>query len=350
MVLTGDYSMKPVCALCCAVLLLVTSVNPAFGWGEEGHKTVGKIASLRIKQHTAQRIAQILKPGETLAGVSTWADWVKERMGTTDADPDTNAFLQDVAHNEKNREWHYDDLPLGCNSYQTCTGFTPSNDVVHMINICVRTLQGNPDPNQPLSKRNALRLLVHFVGDMHQPLHIGSGYIDENGPANTIVFATDPIKIRQRHLPNDRGGNQLIIDNDRRRLHGFWDFDLVRSLMTVTNKPTSEDLGIFLRQSVQPKPSWNVSGSLNTWAAKWASDSLTQSRSNAYRSVRIVRKRIIPVLRDGEPVISNGQVVTETVYDITRPNDYESANREVVRVQLAKAGFRLALLLDAIFQ
>ena len=72
--------------------------------GDDGHQTVGKIASLRIKPRTAQKIAQILKPGETLTNISTWADTVKERVGKTDPDPDTNAFLQDIVHDEKNRE------------------------------------------------------------------------------------------------------------------------------------------------------------------------------------------------------------------------------------------------------
>jgi hypothetical protein len=66
--------------------------------------------------------------------------------------------------------------------------------------------------------------------------------------------------------------------------------------------------------------------------------------------VRISRKRIVAVTRDGQPVIENGRPVTETVYDITRPANYETLNREVVRQQIAKGGFRLAKLLDAIFQ
>jgi hypothetical protein len=279
--------------------------------------------------------------------VATWADSVKERMGETDPDPDTNAFLQDIAHNEKNREWHYDDLPLGCQSYQTCTGFTPSNDVVHMINISIRTLQGNPDPNQPLSKRNALRLLVHLVGDMHQPLHMGAGYIDEQG--SSIRLATNPKIIRIRKLEHDRGGNQLIIDKDRKRLHSYWDFDLVKLLMTTTNQPTGDDLGALLFKTVSPQASWNPNGPVNSWAAKWATDSLNQSRSNAYMGVKITGKRDMVVLRDDQPVIENGKTKTEVVYDITRPANYETHNREVARRQIAKAGFRLAKLLDAIF-
>jgi hypothetical protein len=340
---------KPISLLLGAIIFLAPATS-VLAWGDDGHQTVGKIASLRIKRRTAQRIAQILKPGETLANISTWADSVKYRIGQTDPDPDTNAFLQDATHNEKNAEWHYDDLPLNCRNYQTCTGFTPDNDIVHMLNISIRTLQGHPDPNHPLSERNALKLIVHFLGDIHQPLHVGCGFIDVNGLNGAILIVRDPITVKQKSLPSDRGANDLIIDNDRKNLHSFWDFTLVTSLMTsVGQEITSDNLGTFLTQNVRPRASWNPHGPINTWAAQWATDSLSISRDHAYKSVRIVGKRTIPVLSKGQPVVRDGQTVMQTVFDITRPNNYETLNRELVRQQLAKGGYRLAKLLDAIY-
>lgn len=330
--------------------VLLAPTGSAFAWGDKGHQTVGKVASLRIKPRTAARIAQILKPGETLANIASWADTVKTRMGQTDPDEDTNAFLQDAAHNEKNGEWHYDNLPLGCKDYQTCTGFTLDNDVVHMLNVCIRTLQGRPDPNHPLSKRVALKLMVHFLGDMHQPLHIGCGFIDADGPNGALVIARDPVLIKQKNLPNDRGGNQLILNAAGRNLHSFWDFDLVTLLMQETGKQTPETLGSFLKGSVRPKPNWNPRGNLNSWAAQWATDSLKQSREHAYDGVRIIRQRTISVTtRDGQPVMREGKPVTEIVWDAEHSDDYAPLSREVVRRQLAKGGYRLARLLDAIF-
>lgn len=342
--------MKRSISVVLSVFIFLAPAGSAFAWGDDGHQTVGKIASLRIKQRTAQKIATILKPGETLANIASWADTVKERVGKTDPDPDTNAFLQDVAHNEKNREWHYDDLPLNCKDYQTCTGFTPDNDIVHMLNICIRTLQGHPDPDHPLSERNALKLLVHFLGDIHQPLHVGCGFIDIHGPNGNIMIVRDPLRIKQKNLPSDRGANDLVIDNDRKNLHGFWDFTLVTSLMTsVGQEITSDTLGTFLTQNVRPKASWSPHGPIDTWAAQWATDSLVLSRDETYKGVQIVGKRIIPVLSRGQPVVRDGQPVLMTVFDITRPSNYETVNRELVRQQLAKAGFRLARLLDAIY-
>lgn len=340
---------KPVSLLLGAILLLAPAAS-ALGWGDDGHQTVGKIASLRIKPRTAQKLAQILKPGETLANIATWADTVKDRVGKTDPDPDTNQFLQDVSYNEKNREWHYVDLPLNCKNYQSCPAFTPDNDIVHMLNVCILTLQGHRDPTHPLSERNALRLLVHFLGDIHQPLHVGCGFIDVNGPNGKILIARDPIAIKHKNLPSDNGGNQLVIDREKKKLHGYWDFDLVTSLMLATDRQTSDTLGLFLKESVRPKSSWNPRGAVNSWALQFANDSLRQSREHAYRGLNITARRTITVTsRNGQPVIRDGKPVTDVVYDITRPSSYEALNRNVVSGQLAKAGYRLAKLLDAIY-
>jgi len=343
--------MKRLVLFLLATIISVTTASAAFAWGDDGHQTVGKIASLRIKPRTAQKLAEILKPGETLASIATWADTVKERVGNTDPDPDTNAFLQDVVHNEKNREWHYDDLPLNCKNYQTCTGFTPENDIVHMLNVCIRTLQGNPDLNHPLTKRNALRLLVHFLGDIHQPLHVGCGFIDVNGPNHTILIVRDPALVRRKNLPSDKGANDLVIDRDRKNLHSFWDFTLVASLMSLVGQEiTSDTLGTFLKQNVKPKGGWKPHGAIDSWAAQWATDSLRQSRDHTYKSVKITGQRTIPVLSRGQPLVKDGQPVMQTFFDITLAPNYEAVNRELVRQQLAKAGYRLAKLLDAIYK
>ena len=140
-------------------------------------------------------------------------------------------------------------------------------------------------------------MLVHFLGDIHQPLHVGCGFIDVNGPNHTILIVRDPAVIRQKNLPSDKGENDLVIDNDRKNLHSFWDFTLVTSLMNVVGQEiTSDTSGTYLRQKVKPKGSWNPRGPIGTWAAQWATDSLRQSRDHTYLSVKIIGQRTIPVL------------------------------------------------------
>jgi hypothetical protein len=339
--------MVRIASIFLSFVLLLASVAPVLAWGDKGHETVGYLAAKRIKPATAAKLRELLKPGESLGSIATWADLVKYRVGEHDPDSDTDAFLQDEVHNKNNAEWHYVDLPLGCPSYDLCPEFTPEHDIVHLINVCIATLQGRQDPNYPLSKRNALRLLVHFIGDLHQPLHVGVGYIDETNPRH-IKLARDRIMIVEQNFPGDRGGNDLVIDHDRANLHAFWDFELVSQLMTATHRATPIALAELLFRTPPPS-NWRARGPINTWAEQWATDSLKVSVRYSYRDVSITGKRSIPVLRNGEPVVRDGAPVMQTVYDINLPRDYRAVNRNVVRQQLAKGGFRLAMLLDAIF-
>ncbi len=66
--------MRKLVSLLLLGIIFLAPAGSVFAWGDNGHQTVGKIASLRIKPRTARRIAEILKPGETLANISTWAD------------------------------------------------------------------------------------------------------------------------------------------------------------------------------------------------------------------------------------------------------------------------------------
>src|SRR6185503_6484576 len=123
-------------------------------------------------------------------------------------------------------------------------------------------------------------------------------------PNGTILIARDPKLIRQKNLPSDNGANQLIIDNDKKKLHGFWDFDLVTSLMQATNRTTPETLGRFLKKTVRPKPSWSPHGPFSTWGAQWATDSLRQPRDHIYRGLSITgQKKITVTPRNGTPLM-----------------------------------------------
>jgi len=101
-----------VVSLTCLLVLLPSYV---YSWGDKGHRTVGRIAELFLQDDNAQttlnQIQQILKQGETLSNVATWADTVKRvHFGpdVTVADKDTQAFRRDL-RNKNNRNWHFVD-------------------------------------------------------------------------------------------------------------------------------------------------------------------------------------------------------------------------------------------------
>lgn len=321
------------------VLIVFQLTTPAFGWGNTGHKTVGQVAQLRITNpNTLAKIKGILRQHESLSSIATWADTVKNEKnfpGGTNADSDTRNFYSFVV-NKHNRDWHFVDLPLGCSSYsdQDCKAFTSKTDIVQMINLCVRVLRGQAvSGNSPkLNQRNALRLLVHLVGDLHQPLHVGVGFVNVDGPNGKIVFENDPKDILENDLKSqsDIGGNKLLIKGEESdNLHSFWDADLVDSAM-------GEQTLLQFSQSLNDlgTSDWDTTGGLNTWAAQWAGDTLLISKQNAYKTIRIKYEVVVD---------------EKTKYVVSKGGNYADQNVDVVKTQLAKGGYRLARLLEAIF-
>jgi S1/P1 Nuclease len=328
--------MKRISTILIALTIFLATSVPTFGWGDKGHRTVGQIAQIRLANtHALERIKNILNPDESLASVSVWADNVKEeenfRLDANDDDPDTEHFFRQLV-NKHNREWHFVDLPLHCSGYNdlNCKSFTAANDIVHMINLSIRKLRGENVPQ--LKPRNALRLLVHLVGDLHQPLHVGVGYInvDEN---NQIVIERDAATIRENHFPADRGGNDFLITGQQSpNLHSFWDGDLVSQGSTGQNVI---QFATALNNGIPQTTDWDGQGNFKTWAAQWASDTLRVSNEHAYDNT--VRPFAVVIINDRQQ------------YNTEIGGNYKSKNIPVVKLQLAKGGYRLAKLLEAIF-
>jgi S1/P1 Nuclease len=145
-----------------AILLLATlGCSPALAWGPEGHKIVGDIARHYLSATAKENIRAMLG-NDNLAAISSWADEVRPQR------PETY-------------DWHFVDIPTnaaGFSEERDC--YRPRergpfsqtdrhNCVVDRITLFRRTLA---DQNASLQDRiEALKFLVHFVGDIHQPMH-----------------------------------------------------------------------------------------------------------------------------------------------------------------------------------
>jgi hypothetical protein len=343
--------MKKIYSFILALTVVLSTNSPVFAWGDEGHRAVGAGAAVSLKPATLNQITQILL-GDSIAGVSTWADTIKRRADEDDLDPETKLFL---AHdkNDKNDTWHYVDLPLDCKDYESCEGFKRNDDIVQMINFCVRRLKtGKEDPQHPMSERNALRMLIHLVGDLHMPFHVGAGFINQNDASN-ILIETDPQRIKQYQFIDDTGGNKLFFkykpvlakpDEPEREAnaHFYWDVEMIQRLMFANKRTRSpETLGRFLRESIKPETNWDSAGAdASKWASQWAADSLKQSKQSAYKNVRITERR------ERE---NNGRKVTDYLISRGDVAAYDQQAQETARVQIAKAGYRLAKMLEAIY-
>jgi len=153
-------------------------------WGSDGHKTVALIAEAQLTPKARTGIQELLalETGATLASISTWAD--EHRNPATAA-------------------WHYVNFPRGDCVYDAERDCTDGKCVVGAIQRQTRVLQSGSTPEERLG---ALKYLVHFVADVHQPLH--AGYADDKG-GNTYQL--------QAFM---RGSN----------LHALWDTGLIKSL------------------------------------------------------------------------------------------------------------------------
>lgn len=320
--------------------ILLSLCPQALAWGGAGHRTVGEVATLYLAADhdtaTLDWIKQILK-GQPLAQAATWPDDIKSR-NTTPNDADTKLFLNKVRDHKK---WHYVDLPVGCADFDTCDNrFKPEPEIVNRINACISALLGNPASGDPLNKRNAMRVLAHLLGDIHQPLHVGIEYVRWDG--HNLSFNTNVSQILQDESHHDPtiGGNILMLKtDDSLGLHSYWDGNLVSAAMRADNTSSVSAFASHLRDRFRSPSEWNNSGPITGWAADWATEALKLSEEHVYPSVELIKRR------KGDP-FHNGQLMW--VYDIRLGDSYEEDNTPFVRDQLAKAGYRLAKLLQAI--
>jgi len=138
-----------------------TTVDSKPTWGATGHRTTGKIAEKHLTKRAKKNIDKLLN-GQSLAFVSTYADQIK-------SDKKYNKYYS----------WHYVNFPLD-GTYESSKK-NPEGDIITGINRCIEVLKSETSSTQ--DKRFFLKLLVHFLGDIHQPMHIGQA-VDKGG--NTI--------------------------------------------------------------------------------------------------------------------------------------------------------------------
>ena len=306
--------------------LLLLLAHSLHAWGPLGHGAIAALAEKHLSPSAQSHVAALLAQGHDtdLPSIANWADEVRAAAsgrGPLIDDAEARAFN---AKFPTNALWHFVDLPLGANSYREVAAFTSVNDVVHAIKRCVAVLERADIRPDDFTKPQALRLLVHFVGDIHQPLHCGTGFYDFSD-LNHPVLITDPKQCGGK--PNDRGGNDLFFGNDpTQELHSFWDDALVFAIRNSNDYCSLADW-LESNQSVTP-----TTGDYHRWPEQWAIDSVRQARK-AYQSIEF------------DAAIVNGQRLRIAVQ---LPAGYFDENRSVAAMQLAKAGLHLAQLLNAI--
>ena len=153
----------------------------ASSWGLTGHRVIGQVAEIYLTKKAGKEVKKILGT-ESLADVANWMDFIKSEPSYDHMKP-----------------WHYVTIPDG-HTYESSEK-EPKGDVIWALNKFINELKS--DTLTLEEKQHALKSLVHLVGDIHQPLHVGNG--------------------------NDRGGNDVKIKYfwQDSNLHRIWDSGMI---------------------------------------------------------------------------------------------------------------------------
>lgn len=249
------------------LLFLITSLTSSAktNWGKNGHRAVGDIAAHYLHKDAKETVKRILG-NESLAIASTWMDEIR-------ANP-----KYDYTH-----DWHWVTIPGGLSYEQTEKN--PNGDIIHAIQTIITDLKkGNLSAKEEEEK---LKMLIHLVGDIHMPLHVGTG--------------------------KDRGGNDTKVKWfwKSSNLHRVWDSGMIdeyqlsyTELSASINHPTQKQI-----------KKWQNSG-----VPDWANESME--------------------LRDK---------VYDLPKDKSINYEYMYHNFDIVKRRLLQAGVRLAGVLNEIY-
>lgn len=189
-----------------AIALLLSLPGPAAAWGPTGHRVVGQIAENHLSADARRAVEALIGP-EGLAEAATWADEIRSDPAWDKASP-----------------WHFISIDDG--ETLEATQRAPEGDVLWAIHHFSDVLV-SPDASHE-EKAEALKFLVHFVGDVHQPLHVGRRA--------------------------DRGGNSVRVTWFGRstNLHQVWDSEMIdheglsfSELARFLDHPTEEQVAAW---------------------------------------------------------------------------------------------------------
>jgi hypothetical protein len=242
-------------------------------WGVTGHRSIGKIAEIHLIPQAKAAVRELIGD-TTLADVSTWADEVRGQPAYRSTGP-----------------WHYINLPLGLSRTDfetTVKGMTQEN-VYSALQQQERILGSTASTRT--QKVEALKYIVHFVGDLHQPMHVSR--------------------------EEDKGGNtiQLNYDGNGTNLHALWDSKLI------------DHQGLTYEQ-MAAKYDHATPAEIKQWqnepVMEWIWESY-QASSKLYAEVDAMKSRSID-------------------------DSYYDAHIAIVQDRIEKAGIRLAGVLNDIFK
>lgn len=278
-----------------AFALLLHPVS-AWAWGDQGHEIVAVIAADNLTPAAQSHVASIL-------GTSANKRAIASAMEAASIRPDTEFREQDRA----TVPWHFIDICLQDRRTDVPARCPRGNCVTAKIDEYAKRLK-SADYDR-WGAAGDLAFLIHFVGDIHQPLHAANN--------------------------DDRGGNCIPVDSrsNAKNLHDAWDNAIVKHLEYAVDYGRAETTAHKLER---------------TYASEQASDAWTSVADIAWESHEVARTDIYEALRIPlEPCQPSANLCLNPVgHAVELDPSYMNEAARVAGHQLAKAGFRLASLLN----
>ena len=248
------------------IFSLQSYANEIPNWGVTGHRTIGNLAEKHLSKKSKKQIKKLLQ-GQDLAFVSTFGDEIKS----------DNKY-------KKFYTWHFVNFPFDT-KYEDSEK-NPDGDIVNGINFCIEILKNKNSSNE--DKVFYLKLLVHLIGDLHQPLHVGRS--------------------------QDKGGNDIKVKWHYKssNLHRVWDSEMIES--------------------------WNMSYSELADSAK---------ELNEQQIKNIQQGSVLDWTYESQKLAKT--VYSSAAMDDKLSYRYSYDHFTTVRSQLQKAGIRLAKILNEIY-
>jgi len=282
------------------VTLLILSLAPsAHAWGPTGHRVVAEIAQRHLTPAAQAKVSSLLD-GRTLADVANWPDDLRSDPRFDKYKPLHFATVKNGVVSYRNAEKApCGDLVVAIDAFSAFLR-TSSREALYAVKALSDKSDGtgqgacNPQETEPLSPAQALSFLVHLMGDLHQPLHVGG---------------------------TDLGGNKVSVnwlDRWKSNLHSIWDDEMVDF-----ERFDYTEYARFLDHASEADANRWLTGDTIAWA-----DEAIAMRSKLY---------VFPDDSEKPPV-------HKVSYK------YIGAQRERMREQLLKGGLRLAAVLNAVFQ
>ena len=288
-------------ALALVCLILFTPVM-SLGWGAGGHMMTAQIAFNRLNPRAKEQVRTLLAIPINPANVTRQSrDFVNAAHWADD--------LRPFSEFDVFKELHFIDTPFATDG--TSLPAVPTPNIVTALEENVNTLRTSTDQN---ARAQALRFIIHFVGDIHQPLHCAT-------------------RVDSAHPDGDRGGNLVKIKIKQAdgtfktvNLHSYWDGGLESFPRSGPNfsPPPLRQIPPAAALALQGNPATNPDLHLDrpTDFTAWAAESTELAQEVVYKG------------------ISNGTRVTPA---------YRRAGLRVVRKRVAWGGYRLAALLNSIW-